>query len=1663
MPSQNNIVMNISTMFEGLKGDSKQKLDSVAKLFAKTFDKFAQPLGINIDKNSIKTIEDLETKFRQLGVTATQVGNQISLSMKAADGKFISTSYAYEGGIAGKGKAKFTQGTTVQSASYLKPTEQLKRNYENVIKARKELDSLEQKGFNKTSETWQQAEQSVKEYNTQLYDTIEALKQRYNLTVDIDRDKDKIVWGNGKGQLETMGRKYQYGIEYSKTKAQDTAAIQAEAKALQENTQKVREYVSALQTQYREEEKLVRLQQAKAPKQVIQAQQEVVDETKRQTQGLFNQVNGTEELNQVQDKLILSEKKHKQTLSELTNTTQKSVTLFGKFKATLKQVIEAGLSWKIFSAITQTFEKTIDTVTELDKSLVDLQIATGSTRVQAEELLSTYNQMAKELGTTTTKVADSANTWLRQGYSIEDTNLLIEQSTILAKVGMLEEAEAAKYLTSALKGYKLEAGDASRIIDMATKLDLQAAVDTGQLFEALSRTANLAHEVGVEMNQALAMISAGMEVTQQDAGSFGNALKTLFSRMSNVAAGKTIDDLGESLNDVEKSLNANGIALRNSANEWRDYYEVLDEIYSKMQSGELEGVALSQVTTALGGTRQREAILTVLQNWDKVRKYAASALDSVGTSAEKYNAYLQSIQAAQEKLKATFEDFSQALVDSGIIKGFYDLGQGLLSFLTMIIQIKPLIPSLLLLLEFKALKYGIQNWAKLTKHLNLFKNSFPALKKAIEIFSHSMKAGNSVGQSFSYTLDQMKASAYGAQMGTVALSLAITAATAAIAIGISLYQKQQQQIQENIDQAKEHITAIKEEQESLEDLKQQYIVLSKSENYNDETRKSIQSIQEEINKLVGKEADGIDLVNGKLDDQLKKLEGISFKKAQDSLEELYGNVATLRQNLGKNLFSPTEGYNIFGLKGDAAALIEAMHNKENWMKRFSKIGSTMYSSNSNMSIEEAKALLEEYIELRNEIDPDVENQAWNAADKAIKELTKRIDDYNQALNNYNKTQAIAKIGADLFNNKVKIDSKEAYDSYIESLKKAKDENGNLLYTEEAIQAMIEVLSEKFPQYSDKIDTSSNSTSNFTESLKDLKEKLQSAKEAYEVLNSAIDEYNSNGSISYDTWQKLINLEDQYLSVLIDENGQIKANNEALQDLMKAQIEEITLKRMEQYVDNLLTAAQKGKLDAILLSTEGLGANTEARLRNIMAIIASNPELMKNSKVILQNLSAMAQLTSSISLGSDSTKDATDATEDWEKVLDYANKVLDDHIDKLEKEREAIEKSIEEQIKAKEKEIELLEAEKEALEDKNEEKNKEIELEELQRNLQKAKQRTMRVYRAELDTWVWEQDPEAVQEAQKELDDFYTEQKIDDIDKRIEALEKEVEALEKTTDEEEESYDKRLKLLNGQIKKAEEYKKKWNSVKTDYEHAQNEITSKARLGADAEKGILEGRITTLNIFKDGYTKALSAVAKETENSAKRINTALGSFNFEEMKKMLNEMNLAGKTKTDFTYDARNRGTVIETGASGERFMKIGTNQWVKMSDVKHLGGSGYQIKKDTQMYVSPYASGTLSAKSGLANVDEKGNELIIPRQGRYRMMEYGDTVVPHNLSQRLFDVASNPLRFITNALNSVKSPNLITSSNQTSNQSIIHIGTVELPSVTNGENFIKQLQLIAANR
>ena len=151
--------------------------------------------------------------------------------------------------------------------------------------------------------------------------------------------------------------------------------------------------------------------------------------------------------------------------------------------------------------------------------------------------------------------------------------------------------------------------------------------------------------------------------------------------MSNVKAGADVDEFGEPLNDVEKVLNKIGIALRTNDGEWRDFYEVLDEIASRWD--EFSGTQQSQITTALGGTRQREDVLVLLENWNNVGKYAQTGANSAGTAMEKYGIILESVEAKQAQLTAKVQELYASILNSGLIAGVVDVGKAFMDTMSL--------------------------------------------------------------------------------------------------------------------------------------------------------------------------------------------------------------------------------------------------------------------------------------------------------------------------------------------------------------------------------------------------------------------------------------------------------------------------------------------------------------------------------------------------------------------------------------------------------------------------------------------------------------------------------------------------------------------------------------------------------------------------------------------------------------------------------------------------------------------------------------------------------------------------------------------------------------------------------------------------------------------
>lgn len=319
------------------------------------------------------------------------------------------------------------------------------------------------------------------------------------------------------------------------------------------------------------------------------------------------------------------------------------------------------------------------TIVDLNKAMTDVQMVTGESAEQTAELAHQYSQMAKELGATTTEVANGAAEWLRQGKSVAETNQLLESSMILSKVGAIESSQATELLTSTLNGYKKEANEAMHVVDAMSAVDLAAATSVEELAVALQSTANMARVNGVGFEQLLGMVGAVSEASRRSASVVGNSFKTIFSRLTNVAAGKMTDDLGEPLNDVEQVFNGLNIKLRDSSGEFRNMYDVISELADRWEH--LDNVEQNWVATSVAGTRQRETFLTLMENWDRAVTLSTTALNSEGMAMDKMSIYLESIEANLNKLKAAVEDllYSEEIVNviNLVIRAITQLVEGI--------------------------------------------------------------------------------------------------------------------------------------------------------------------------------------------------------------------------------------------------------------------------------------------------------------------------------------------------------------------------------------------------------------------------------------------------------------------------------------------------------------------------------------------------------------------------------------------------------------------------------------------------------------------------------------------------------------------------------------------------------------------------------------------------------------------------------------------------------------------------------------------------------------------------------------------------------------------------------------------------------------------------
>ena len=180
-------------------------------------------------------------------------------------------------------------------------------------------------------------------------------------------------------------------------------------------------------------------------------------------------------------------------------------------KNTITRMFDYNGVYRVLNKLSRGLQQIIALTKQLDQATFNIQVVTGQSRNEVSGLITSYRKLA-------------ANVWRRQGYEAQQANELITASTYLSKLGMIEAGQATQYLTSMIKGFKMEVSDAVNIVSKLTAVDMQAATSAGDIAAALQNVSTTAQLAGVSLDETIAYASTIIETTQRDASSVGMAL-----------------------------------------------------------------------------------------------------------------------------------------------------------------------------------------------------------------------------------------------------------------------------------------------------------------------------------------------------------------------------------------------------------------------------------------------------------------------------------------------------------------------------------------------------------------------------------------------------------------------------------------------------------------------------------------------------------------------------------------------------------------------------------------------------------------------------------------------------------------------------------------------------------------------------------------------------------------------------------------------------------------------------------------------------------------------------------------------------------------------------------------------------------------------------------
>ena len=214
-----------------------------------------------------------------------------------------------------------------------------------------------------------------------------------------------------------------------------------------------------------------------------------------------------------------------------------------------------------FNDIVDGFKQAASTVTELNTQITELAKVSEQSSKQIYADFDSYADIAKDIGGTISDTISATADWSRNGYNLPDSKELARVALLYKNVGDGIDIDTAnESLISTLRGFKMEADEAEKIIDIFNNVSNNEPIDSSGIGEALQRSAASFNAANTSLQESVALISTTNSVVQNPE-KVGNMWKVVSMRIRSATseleqAGEDTDGLVTSTADLQKMIKA---------------------------------------------------------------------------------------------------------------------------------------------------------------------------------------------------------------------------------------------------------------------------------------------------------------------------------------------------------------------------------------------------------------------------------------------------------------------------------------------------------------------------------------------------------------------------------------------------------------------------------------------------------------------------------------------------------------------------------------------------------------------------------------------------------------------------------------------------------------------------------------------------------------------------------------------------------------------------------------------------------------------------------------------------------------------------------------------------------------------------------------------------